>query len=388
VTSTPASQATRAYEVEFSRVLGVAHATAFAYARHALISSLGAVGLQAGDEIILSPLTCKVVPLALLSLGLKPVYVDIRADTLNLDPQRVAAAISATTRAVLFQHTYGNSIGIAEVAACAAARGVPLIEDCAQCTPQRATGRAPGTWGRAAVFSNNLRKPVPAGSGGVAVTDDAQLAEHNRQFRDTLPLRGARDEAMLRVEMWLHRHVLRPEWYWPLYELHRRVQGDHRMHSLADEIAREVQQQALRPSDYQMRVGIESLRTVDAILAHRRRCCVEYAAALHGVEGLTLPCAESPDSLYYFPVLVEDKEGLLRAARRERVELIAWPVRTPIFPVERDDELPQYSYRPGSAPVADDVARRLVGLPTDLAAQAPQRAAVIRLVATHHGGTH
>ena len=309
-------------------------------------------------------------------------------DALNLDPARVAAAIGPATRAVLFQHTYGNSTGIKEVARHAAAGAIPLIEDCAQCTPERAKPYGPGTRGQAAVFSNNLRKPVPAGSGGVVVTNDDRLAERYREFRDALPCRNVVSEAVLRVEMWTHAHILRPRLYWPLYELHMKVRGHHAAQSVAEEIAAEVQSLAHRASDHQMRIGLRWLREIDTIVAQRRLCVEEYAAALSNVEGITLPCLASPEPLYYFPVLVDEKDGVLRTARRRRVELIAWPVRTPIYPIERYDELARYGYERGSNPVAEDVARRLVGLPTDLATQAPQRAALVQLLRRHHGSAH
>ena len=68
-----------------------------------------ALGIGPSDEVVLSPLTCKVVPLTLLSLKIKPLYADVSADTLNLDPAAVRRAIGPRTRAILFQHTYGKS---------------------------------------------------------------------------------------------------------------------------------------------------------------------------------------------------------------------------------------------------------------------------------------
>ena len=115
----------REYEERFAAVVGVEHALAFSYARVGLRAVLRALGAHPGDEIVLSPLTCKVVPLALLSLGLKLVYADISADTLNLDPDALEGAISPRSRAILFQHTYGSSTGIDQVAAVAARRGGP-----------------------------------------------------------------------------------------------------------------------------------------------------------------------------------------------------------------------------------------------------------------------
>src|SRR5262249_42446204 len=134
---TPAStcMSATALEHEAARLLRVGHAVTFGYARHALINLLLCTGSRPGDAVVLSPLTCKVVPLALLAAGLAPVYADVSAGTLNLDAPRVADAVAARTGAVLFQHTYGNPAGVTAVAEVAAARSATLIEDCAQCLP-------------------------------------------------------------------------------------------------------------------------------------------------------------------------------------------------------------------------------------------------------------
>ena len=89
------------YESASARALGVKHAIAFAFARHGLASLLTGAGLEPGDEVALSPLTCKVVPLALLWAGLRPVYVDIKSATLNIDPERLDSRLGPKTRAVM-----------------------------------------------------------------------------------------------------------------------------------------------------------------------------------------------------------------------------------------------------------------------------------------------
>ncbi len=100
-----------ASEHRLAQILGVENAIALGYARHGLISILRASGIGVGDCIVRPPLACKVVPLALLSLGLELVYADISEDTLNLAPAALQTAIGPRTRAVLFQHTYGQSAG-------------------------------------------------------------------------------------------------------------------------------------------------------------------------------------------------------------------------------------------------------------------------------------
>lgn len=375
---------TKAYEREFAHLLSVDYAIAFAYSRHGLISLLLAAGARPGDEVILSPLTCKVVPLTLLSLDLKPVYADVSAQTLNLAPKRVESLIGPATRAVLFQHTYGNTAGIEAVAEIATRRKTPLFEDCAQCLPYVEGDRVPGHYGQAAIFSNNLRKPLPAGSGGVAVTNDHELAAAVRAIRDRLPRRGQIAELTLRSEIWLHRHILRPSLYWPLFELSRKFRSTYKVGSRETEIAREINGSALQASPFQIREGTIWLRRLKSYSDHRRLCSAEYAKALRGIEGLETPCASSQEPLYYFPVLAKCKDEILREARRRQIELIAWPLKAPIYPVEDYSDLPVYGYEPGSCPVAEMVASRLIGLPTDVMTDARRRQAIVELFNERH----
>lgn len=374
------------YEQTLARLIGVNQAVAFGYARHALISILDAAGLTPGDEVILAPLTCKVVPLALLSLKLKPVYADIAAETLNLDARAVESAISPATRAILFQHTYGHPAGIESVARIAARKNLLLVEDCAQCLPYAADGYRPGSWGQAAIFSANLLKPLPAGSGGVAVTNDHSLAAAVRARRDRLPQRGRFAEAMFFVESRIHRYVLSPRLYWPLFEINRAFGSSYRARPLADEIASEIISQAYRINASQSRAGLRWLAKLDDIAAHRRANCAGYARALREVAGLTLPCVNISEPLYYFPALVERKRELLRLARRRLLEVIPWPLQTPIYPIEREADLANYDYRLGSCSVAEETARSLIGLPTS-PMNAGQRDAVAALLKDHHAKT-
>lgn len=374
---------TARYETEFALAVGADHAIAFGFARHALVAILTAAGLRAGDEIILSPLTCKVVPLALFSLGLRPVYTDISEATLNLDPARVQAAISPATRAILFQQTYGHAGGIDQVAALADQHGLLLVEDCAQCMPMRDDNYQPGQHGSCAIFSNNPGKPLPAASGGMAVTRDAALAVAIRALRDQLPRRGLRGGIGLYAEAWLHRHVLRPSLYWLLFDLHRRTSGNATPESLQQDIADEITGCAFRPSNRQLRLGRQWMRKIPALAEQRRACCNEYAHALESTPGITRPLDAGSAPLYYYPVLIERKPELLQRARRQRVEIIPWPIAAPVYPLEDIQAMAMFGYRPGDCPVAESVATRLVGLPTHEKITERVRNKVIALLKAH-----
>jgi hypothetical protein len=84
---------------------------------------------------------------------------------------------------------------------------------------------------------------------------------------------------------------------------------------------------------------------------------------LREVPGLELP-GTNEQPLYWFPVLVAHKQPLLEKARRSRIEIVPWPIRAPIYPLMDVGRLEAYGYRAGSCPIAEDVATRLIGLPT------------------------
>jgi dTDP-4-amino-4,6-dideoxygalactose transaminase len=370
------------YETAIAAAIGRRHAVAFAYARTGLVAILQAAGLDRGDEVILSPLTCKVVPLALLSMGLKPVYADVSRRTLNLDPESVGGLVGKSTRAVLFQHTYGNAEGIGAIAEVCQRGSLFLVEDCAQSLPQLAQGH--GWLGHAAIFSNNPRKPVPAGSGGVIATDDDALAHSIARIRDNLPSQSPLVTAKWAINVLLHDLLVGPRLYWPLFSLARAFGSVYQDRALPQDIALEVTQVATQASGFHIRRGLASLPGIGALSAQRKLCCEDYARSFRDCpEIMPLPAA-TQQPLYFFPVLVTDKKRLLRDARKRLLELVSWPMRLPIYPVERESDLLRYGYHLGSCANAEAIATRLVGLPTDFGATEGRRKALARLVKEHH----
>jgi len=382
-TPTAGSASLERYEAAIAEALGAGHVVAFAFARHALLGVLTSLGLERGDQVILSPLTCKVVPVALAAMGLRPVYADIDPHTLNLDAARIDGALGSRTKAIVFQRTYGRGLGLDAVMDRAAALELPVVEDCAQCLPSKEALGATPLRGRAAVFSNNLGKPLPAGSGGVAVTDDAALAARVRQLRDAYRGRSLLSRWSQRGRELAERWMVRPTTYWYLFDLLQRTSSDYRSRRCADDVESMIVAEAVLPTPRQARSGESWMRRVRSWIEQRRACCAEYAEALTGEESLVLPANGSAEPLYYFPVLVERKDALLELARRRRVPVVPWPISTPIYPIVRVEDLAEYGYTLGSCPVAEDVARRLVGLPTDARMTPDVRRRVIRLLRDH-----
>lgn len=174
-----------AFEQAFAAYCGAAHCVGVGNGLDALELMLRADGIGPGDEVIVPSNTYVATWLAVTHAGARPVPVEPDALTHNLDPQRLAAAITPRTRAVLVVHLYGQACEMAPIRAVADAHGLAVYEDGAQAHGARWRGRRVGSLGRAAGFSFYPGKNLGAlGDGGAVVTDDAALADRVRTLRN------------------------------------------------------------------------------------------------------------------------------------------------------------------------------------------------------------
>lgn len=347
-------------EALFQQALGVASVTTHGFARRGLVEALHALEVPEGEGVLLSPLTCKIIPLAILAGGWRPIYSDIDPNTLNLDlPPSPSHA-----GAILFQHTYGLSDGASEVAEAASRLGIPVVEDCCHSLPLTREGWRPGRFGDVALFSSNLLKPLPAGAGAIACTDSPELGRRLRIGQANLRNGTFREALTALAARWADRLILWPRTYWLVYNAYHRLRGSERPVPLAKEIRREFDPTDRRLLDGEARRGARALRELNELDRHRTRLSDRYRSVVSDLEGLEHRSDVAGQPLLYFPVLVPDKQALLEEARSRGIELIAWPNRTVMSGVEDPSLLERYGYEIGSCPRAEHVAARLVGLPT------------------------
>ena len=165
------------YHEEVKSFLGVGTALSYASGRAALMEILAAIGIREGDEIIIPGYTCIVTPAAAIAVGARPVYADIDPQTLNVLPEAVETLITQRTRAILAQHTFGIPCDIRSLEAIATRRGIHLIEDCAHALGAKIGERYCGNFGSAAFFSTEQTKMISTVKGGLAVTNDPEIAK-------------------------------------------------------------------------------------------------------------------------------------------------------------------------------------------------------------------
>ncbi|MEM7338507.1 MAG: DegT/DnrJ/EryC1/StrS family aminotransferase [Actinomycetota bacterium] len=170
-------QAVDAFEAEFAAYTGAAHCVGVANGTDALELILAALGVGAGDEVIVPANTFIATAEAVVRVGATPVFTDVDPATALITGDAVRAALSPRTAAVMAVHLYGQPVDLDDVLAVTDAAGVPVIEDAAQAHGARWAGQPIGARGAAAGFSFYPGKNLGAlGDGGAVTTNDADLA--------------------------------------------------------------------------------------------------------------------------------------------------------------------------------------------------------------------
>jgi dTDP-3-amino-3,4,6-trideoxy-alpha-D-glucose transaminase len=174
-----------AFETEFAAACGAGHAVGVGTGTDAITLILRALGIGPGDEVITSPLSAAYSALAIMMAGARPVFADIDARRLTIDPEAVAAAVTSRTRAILPVHLYGQAADMPALERIAARHDLAIVEDACQAHLATSAGRPVGTIGIAGAFSFYPTKNLGAlGDGGAVVTRDPSLAERIKRLRN------------------------------------------------------------------------------------------------------------------------------------------------------------------------------------------------------------
>ncbi|MFN7227564.1 MAG: DegT/DnrJ/EryC1/StrS family aminotransferase, partial [Synechococcaceae cyanobacterium] len=173
----------RDFEEAFAAACGVGHAVGCNSGTDALILALRALDIGPGDEVITASFSFFATAEAISAVGATPVFVDVDPATYLIDLERIEAAITPATRALLPVHLFGRPVDMERINAIASAHGLHVIEDCAQATGARWADRPVGSWGDVGCFSFFPTKNLgAAGDGGAVVCRDPELAQRMREL--------------------------------------------------------------------------------------------------------------------------------------------------------------------------------------------------------------
>ncbi|HXC40617.1 MAG TPA: DegT/DnrJ/EryC1/StrS family aminotransferase [Burkholderiales bacterium] len=256
------------FEREWERAFRTKHAVTVNSATSGLIAALGAVGVEPGDEVIVSPWTMSASATAILVWNAIPVFADIQSDTFNLDPIAVEKAITPRTRAIMAVDIFGQAADLDALMAIARRHGLAVIEDCAQAPGALHGARYTGTVADIGVYSLNYHKHIHTGEGGVCVTDDARLAERMQLIRN---------------------HA-------------ESVVGDKGVTEIDNMIGFNF-----RMTEIEAAIGREQLKKLPALVASRQALAARLSQGLAGLKGLQTPVVRSGNThaYYVYPMTVD-----------------------------------------------------------------------------------
>jgi len=312
--------------------VGARHAVAVSSGTAALHAAVFAAGIGPGDEVIAPPLTFAATTNVVLYQGGLPVFADVRADTLTLDPDDVERRLTPRTRAVIAVDYAGQPCDLDALRGLTRRRGLVLIEDAAHALGAEYHGRPLGALADLTTWSFHPVKHVTTGEGGMITTDDAGLAARCARFRN----HGIATDAAEREA--------RGDWFYEMTDLGFNY----------------------RLTDLQCALGLAQLAKLDRFLQRRRAVAERYRAALDDLAALSLP-AVAPDvshAWHLFPVLLQlerlsaDRRTVFSALRAEGIG-----VNVHYIPVYWHPYYQRLGYEKGLCPRAEAVYERLLTLP-------------------------
>jgi dTDP-4-amino-4,6-dideoxygalactose transaminase len=197
------------FAAAFARFQGARHGVCTTSGSTALEAALEALGVGSGDEVVTSAWTFIATAGAILTMGARPIFVDIDPTTNTIDPGRIEAAITPRTKAIVPVHIGGLPADMDGVMAVAQRAGLPVLEDACQAWGARWRDRGAGTIGALGCFSFQQSKNITAGEGGAVVTDDREL--HDRVWSITNTGRTPESAGMFDFAM-VGRNLRMTEW--------------------------------------------------------------------------------------------------------------------------------------------------------------------------------
>jgi perosamine synthetase len=172
------------FEESFASYCGAKYGIATTSGTTALHTALASIDIHNGDEVITTPLSCVSTANPILYLHAKPIFIDLEPATLNIDPYILEKKITERTRAILPVHMFGHPVDMDPIMEIAEKQGIYVVEDAAHALGAKYKGRKVGTLGHIACFSFYGDKMITTAEGGIALTNNKELAEKMRMLRN------------------------------------------------------------------------------------------------------------------------------------------------------------------------------------------------------------
>lgn len=322
------------FEKKVADYVGVKYAVAVSNGTTALHTALFGCGIEAGDEVLVTPMTFAASSNAILYMGAIPIFVDIDPKTYNIDIEDLKRKITPKTKGIVPVDFAGQPVDLEEIMEVAKQYGLKVIEDGAHSLGSMYKGKKVGTIASATTFSFHPVKPITTGEGGMIVTNDEEIYKRMLTFRSHGITRNS-DEFVDRGQ---------GNWYYEQQYLGYNY----------------------RLTDLQAALGSSQMNKIEDFLAKRRGIVEHYNIAFKEVVGLILPYEKADRRSGWHIYVIRIDNEIVKASRKEIFEALQAEnigVNVHYIPVYYHPYYKELGYKKGICPIAEDVYDTMITLP-------------------------
>lgn len=384
----------RLLEERFKKYLGVKYVFSFNSGRSAFLAILNSLKLEKESEILVQAFTCNAAMNPIIWSDLKPIYVDCDEETFNMDTKDLRKKVSTRTRAIMVQHTFGLPADMDEILkicqegdetkasssrfANARANNLILIEDCAHSLGAEYKGRKIGTLGQVAFFSFGRDKVISSVYGGVAVTNDDELAQRLKEYQIRVGYPSC---------YWIFQQLLHPvlmSWLiLPTYSfLGKYLLVLFQRLNILSKAVHQKEKRGLKPSYFPKRLpnalavlALNQFQKLEKFNKHRKKTADFYREKLKN-SSFKLPL-EIEQIYLRFAIKHPESDKIIKAAWRRNLLIGDWYTSS-IVP--DDTNLEKMNYQLGSCPQAEKLAKETLNLPTHINISSNQAKKIVEFV--------
>jgi len=328
------------FEEKFAAFIGKKYGVAVSSGTAALEVAVGAMGLKKGDEVIMPTFTIISCPLAVISYGAIPVFVDSEPETWNMDVKKIEEKITKRTKAIMVVHIYGHPCDMEPILKLAQKYNLKIIEDAAEAEGAEYKNKKCGSFGDISCFSFYANKVITTGEGGMVLTNNEKYSERAKILRNL----GFIDKKRF---------------------FHKELARNYRMTNL------------------QAALGAAQLKNIRKLIKIKRENARKYTNKLKGIKGLQFPVEKKwAKNIYWmYGIVLDEATGFTAESFAKKLAEEKIQTRPFFYPMHRQSVLKKFIKKSKDKyPVSERIAKYGLYLPSGLALKDWQIAKVCQTI--------
>jgi perosamine synthetase len=339
------------------------NAFTFNYARSGMYVLAKSLNLQKGDEVIMQGFTCVAAVNPFIWTEAKVVYADINPVTCNIEPASIKAKINSHTKAIVFQHTFGNSTGLNDIKNLCKAKNIFLIEDCTNTIFGKHENNLIGSTGDIAIFSFGRDKAISGIDGGLVLINNTALVDSFKNIYKTLKYPNI---------LWTTKELIHPL-IWALIKFTWNIKIGKALHLVATKLklislaTTQEEKNGQMPKNIPCllpnalaKLAYTQLKDINAINDHRIMLNDIYQQKLNTIKQISILQAPKENILLRFSILVQNRSELIKALQKKNIFVGDW-YNTPVAPKGVNNLA--VGYIAGMCPNSEQVCEKIINLP-------------------------